>query len=57
MLGLVTGLCVAVGGWSFGWMPLGLHPGTLGLLCNGLMIIIAHYVYSSKTPSPKVADS
>lgn len=57
MLGLVTGLCVAVGGWSFGWMPLGLHPGTLGLLCNGLMIITAHYVYSSKTPSPKVADS
>ncbi|MDG1011314.1 MAG: hypothetical protein P8N99_00740, partial [Luminiphilus sp.] len=57
MLGLVTGLCIAVGGWSFGWMPLGLHPGTLGLLCNGLMIITAHYVYSSKTPSPKVADS
>ena len=48
MLGLVTGLCVAVSGWSLGWMPFGLHPGTVGLLCNVLMIMSAHSFYAIK---------
>jgi len=56
LLGLVTGLCVAVGGWSMGWMPFGLHPGTVGLLFNGLMIITAHYALSLRALGTKVAD-
>jgi SSS family transporter len=46
MLGLITGLGVAVSGWSLGWMPLGLHPGTVGLLCNVLMVMSAQSFYA-----------
>lgn len=56
LLGLVTGLCVAVGGWSMDWMPFGFHPGTVGLLFNGLMIITAHYALSLRALGTKVAD-
>ena len=49
-LGLVTGLCVAVGGWSLGWMPFGLHPGTVGLLCNVWMVVSVHYVCTFGKP-------
>jgi SSS family transporter len=55
ILGLVTGLCVAVSGWSLGWMPFGLHPGTLGLLVNVLVIMIAQYCYSLNIPRAKIS--
>ena len=55
ILGLITGLCVAVSGWSLGWMPFGLHPGTLGLLVNVLVIMIAQYCYSLNIPRAKIS--
>ena len=39
-----------------GWMPFGLHPGTVGLLFNGLMIITAHYVLPLRALATKIAD-
>jgi hypothetical protein len=56
ILGLVTGLCVAVSGWSLGWMPFGLHPGTLGLLFNVSVIMIAQYCCSLKMPRAKISN-
>jgi Na+/proline symporter len=49
--GLLAGLVVAVIGWLLGVMPLGLHPGTLGLAVNILVIGIWHMIRGIDAPS------
>ncbi len=50
LMGLVAGLTTAVAGWSAGWMPLGLHPGTLGLMANVLTVLASHYFLRPPRP-------
>jgi SSS family solute:Na+ symporter/sodium/pantothenate symporter len=49
--GLIVGLVVAVMGWLLGVMPLGLHPGTLGLAVNVLVIATWHMIRGINAPS------
>jgi len=41
---------VAVMGWLLGVMPLGLHPGTLGLAVNVLVIGTWHMIRGINAP-------
>lgn len=50
LLGLCAGLTTAIVGWSAGSMPLGLHPGTLGLMANVLVVVASHYVLPKAQP-------
>jgi SSS family solute:Na+ symporter/sodium/pantothenate symporter len=49
--GLIAGLVAAVMGWLLGVMPLGLHPGTLGLAVNLFVIGILHMTRGINAPS------
>ena len=49
-MGLLAGLVTAIAGWSLGWMPLGLHPGTVGLVVNLAVVAAGHWV----SPRPEV---
>jgi SSS family solute:Na+ symporter len=49
--GLIAGLMVAVVGWALGVMPLGLHPGTLGLAVNLFVVGILHMTRGINAPS------
>ena len=51
LLGLCAGLATAIVGWSAGAMPLGLHPGTLGLMANVLVVVASHYVLPPAQPA------
>lgn len=45
LMGLLAGLVTAIAGWSLGWMPLGLHPGTVGLVVNLAVVAAGHWVF------------